>query len=120
MSQWKNGSGVTAEIPLRVAFVVHVMQVAGVEMLIAETIRRLRGRVAPTILCLDAIGQLGERLRGEGVVVECLGRRPGLDWRVPGRLAALARERDVQIVHAHQYTPFFYAALSRLMRRAKF
>ena len=30
---------------LRVGFVLHVMQVAGAEMLVAETIRRLSGRI---------------------------------------------------------------------------
>ena len=88
-------------------FVVHVMQVAGAEMLIAEIIRRLRGRIEPTILCLDAVGQLGEQLRDEGVAVECLHRRPGRDWRVPWRLARTATERSLEVVHAHQYTPFF-------------
>jgi glycosyltransferase involved in cell wall biosynthesis len=96
------------------------MQVAGAEVLIAEIIRRLRGRIEPTILCLDAVGQLGERLRDEGIAVECLHRRPGRDWRVPWRLARVATERQLQVVHAHQYTPFFYAALGRLLGRATY
>ena len=65
--------------PLNVAFVVHVMQVAGAEVLVAETIRRLVGRIDPVVLCLDSIGQLGERLLAEGVPVVSLGRRPGRD-----------------------------------------
>ena len=67
---------------IRVGFVLHVMQVAGAEMLVAETVRRLAGRIQPVILCLDAIGTLGEKLQAEGVEVICLGRRPGRDWRV--------------------------------------
>jgi glycosyltransferase involved in cell wall biosynthesis len=100
--------------PLRVAFVLHAMQVAGAEVLVAETVRRLAGRIAPTVFCLDAVGPLGERLRAEGVEVVCLGRRPGRDWRVAWRLANELRARAVEVVHAHQYTPFFYAALARL------
>lgn len=100
---------------MRVGFVVHVMQVAGAEVLVAETVRRLRGRIEPTIFCLDALGTLGERLRAEGVEVVCLGRRPGRDWRVAWRLARAARERRVEVLHAHQYTPFFYSALARIL-----
>jgi glycosyltransferase involved in cell wall biosynthesis len=100
---------------LRVGFVLHVMQVAGAEVLVAETIRRLAGRIAPTIFCLDAVGALGERLQAEGVEVVCLGRRPGRDWRVAWRLARELRARGVEVVHAHQYTPFFYAALAKLL-----
>jgi L-malate glycosyltransferase len=101
--------------PIRLGFIVHVMQVAGAEVLVAETIRRLTGQIRPTIFCLDAIGTLGERLRAEGVEVVCLGRRPGRDWRVAWRLARAVRARGIEVLHAHQYTPFFYAALARLL-----
>lgn len=100
--------------PVRLAFVVHVMQVAGAEVLVRETIHRLAGSIRPTIFCLDALGELGERLRQDGVEVVCLGRRPGRDLGLVRRLAGALREREVEVVHAHQYTPFFYAALARL------
>jgi glycosyltransferase involved in cell wall biosynthesis len=103
--------------PNRIAFVLHVMQVAGAEVLVAETIRRLAGRIEPTIFCLDAIGPLGEQLRSEGVEVLCLNRRPGRDWRVAWRMARAIRERDIEVIHAHQYTPFFYSALAKLLLR---
>jgi glycosyltransferase involved in cell wall biosynthesis len=104
----------TGSSPIRVGLVVHVMQVAGAEVLVAETVRRLRGEVEATVFCLDAVGTLGERLRDEGVDVVCLGRRPGRDWRVGWRLAREARARRVEVLHAHQYTPFFYSALARV------
>jgi glycosyltransferase involved in cell wall biosynthesis len=89
------------------------MQVAGAEVLVAETIRLLGGLIEPAVLCLDAIGALGERLLAQGVPVVCLGRKPGRDWRLPGRIAHEWRARRTEVVHAHQYTPFFYAALAR-------
>jgi hypothetical protein len=77
---------------LRVAFVMHVMHVAGAEVLVAETIHRLAGRIEPVVLCLDSVGTLGERLLAEGVPVVSLGRRPGRDWR----LARELRDREDQ------------------------
>jgi glycosyltransferase involved in cell wall biosynthesis len=101
---------------VRVAFVVHVMQVAGAEMLIAEIIRRLRDQIVATVICLDAVGPLGEQLRSEALAeVVCLGRRPGKDWRVAWRMAGELRSRGIEVVHAHQYTPFFYSALARVL-----
>ncbi|MCS6864965.1 MAG: glycosyltransferase [Gemmataceae bacterium] len=102
----------SATPPLRVAFVVHRMQVAGAEMLIRAMIHQLRGRIVPTVFCLDAVGPLGEELLREGVEVVCFQRRPGRDWGVSRRLAAAIRQRAIDIVHAHQYTPFFYSALA--------
>ena len=101
--------------PMRVGFVVHVMQVAGAEMLVRETIRRLGRRLEPVVLCLDAVGELGQALRGEGVPVVALERRPGLDAGLPWRLAREARRRRLELLHAHQYTPFFYSALAKTL-----
>ncbi len=98
--------------PIRVAFVLHAMQVAGAEVLVKETIRQLGSRIQPTVLCLDAVGPLGHELRSGGIDVVCLGRRPGRDWSIAWRMASVLQERCVDVVHAHQYTPFFYAALA--------
>ncbi len=103
--------------PIRIGFVLHVMQVAGAEMLVAETIRRLGARLEPVVLCLDGIGELGERMRAEGVPVVALGRQPGLDWAVARRLAREVGLRRLEVLHAHQYTPFFYSALAKLIGR---
>jgi glycosyltransferase involved in cell wall biosynthesis len=100
--------------PLRVAFVVHVMQVAGAEVLVSEIIKRLGDRVRPTIFCLDKLGALGERLQAEGVDLVVFDRKPGIDLGVAIRMGQAMREREIEVVHAHQYTPFFYAALGRL------
>jgi N-acetyl-alpha-D-glucosaminyl L-malate synthase BshA len=105
---------------IRVGFVVHVMQVAGAEMLVAETIRQLATDIEPTILCLDAVGEMGKRLQQEGVPIICLDRRPGRDWGLARRFAKIVREHEIEIVHAHQYTPFFYSGLAKLLFRARF
>jgi hypothetical protein len=44
---------------IKVGFVLHVMNVAGAEVLVAETIRRLGARIAPVIFCIDEVGALG-------------------------------------------------------------
>lgn len=107
--------------PIRVGFVVHVMQVAGAEVLTEQTIRTLGGRIEPTIFCLDSIGQIGERLRAEGIAVVCLDRKQGgRDYSVSWRMAREIRERGIRVVHAHQYTPFFYAALAKILTLHRF
>lgn len=95
------------------------MQVAGAEMLVFETIRRLGARIQPTVFCVDQIGQLGETLQQSGVPVIAFNRRSGLDWRLFGRLAHEIRERQIDVVHAHQYTPFFYSSVAATLSRRK-
>ncbi|MGL6095605.1 MAG: glycosyltransferase [Fimbriiglobus sp.] len=103
--------------PVRVGFVVHVMQVAGAEVLVRETVRRLGNRIIPTVFCLDAVGPIGEELAADGVDVVCLGRRPGWDFAVSRKLAAESTRRRIDVLHAHQYGPFFYSALAKPLIR---
>jgi glycosyltransferase involved in cell wall biosynthesis len=109
----------TTRRPVRVGFVLHVMQVAGAEVLVKEIIERLGPRIEPTVFCLDAVGPLGEQLRAAGTEVVCLGRKPGRDWGAAWRLAREIKRRGVEVLHAHQYSPFFYAALAAPLSRTR-
>ena len=94
---------------------LHGLRVGGAEVLVARLARKLRDRYRFRFVCLDELGTLGEELRGEGFPVDVLGRRPGVDWRLPWRLARLLARGRVALLHAHQYTPFFYALAARLL-----
>jgi glycosyltransferase involved in cell wall biosynthesis len=96
---------------------LHTLKVGGAEVLAAQLARRLKGWNQFVFVCLDELGTLGEQLRSEGFLVEVLGRQPGVDWHCMLRLAGLLRREKVDVVHAHQYTPFFYALMARLLGR---
>ena len=93
--------------------VVHSLHIGGAELLVTELSRALRDRFRFVFACLDGAGPLAEQLRDEGHVVEVLERQSGVDWRCARRLARFLREHQVAAIHAHQYTPFFYAMMAR-------
>lgn len=103
--------------PIRVGFVLHVMQVAGAEVLVKETIQRLGPQIIPTIFCLDRVGQLGEEHLANGGELVCFDRPPRRDLTVSWKLASECSRRKIDVLHAHQYTPFFYAALAKPLAR---
>jgi glycosyltransferase involved in cell wall biosynthesis len=103
--------------PTTICQVLHSLTVGGAEVLAARLARQLRGSYRFVFACLDELGALGEQLGGEGFRVRVLGRRPGVDWRVTLRLAQFLRHEQVDLLHAHQYAPFFYALASRLVFR---
>lgn len=107
-------------LSLNVGFILHVMQVAGAEVLVAQTIRLLSAKIKSTVFCLDSIGPIGEQLQSEGVKVICLQRKPGRDWGLGKRLAVAAKEHQIDVMHAHQYTPYFYAAMARIYGGARY
>jgi len=98
---------------LTVGHVLHRLDRAGAEVLAADLARKLKDRYRFVFLCLDGVGALGEELQAEGLEVVELQRRPGLDRSVGKRIRQAVRQHGVGLLHAHQYTPFFYAALSR-------
>jgi glycosyltransferase involved in cell wall biosynthesis len=94
---------------------LHGLRIGGAEVLAARLARQLRDRFRFVFVCLDELGTLGQQLREEGFVVEVLDRRSGLDWGCSLRLAGFLRRQRVALVHAHQYTPFFYGITARLL-----
>lgn len=88
--------------------VLHSLNVGGAEMLAARLARRLQGRFHFVFACLDELGTLGAELRQEGFAVEVVGRKSGFDLGCVRRLARFVHQQRADVVHAHQYTPFFY------------
>jgi L-malate glycosyltransferase len=103
--------------PTTICQLLHGMRVGGAEVLAARLARQLRERYRFVFVCLDELGSLGEQLVGEGFAVHVVGRQPGIDWRCVLRLAGILRREQVDIIHAHQYTPFFYGIAARLRYR---
>jgi len=102
-----------------IAQVLHRLDRAGAEVLVDALARGLGERYRFVFFCLDGIGPLGESLRDDGFEVVALNRRPGIDRAVTRRLRGLLTQHKVDLIHAHQYTPFFYSAIARgLFRRS--
>ncbi|MBX3231501.1 MAG: glycosyltransferase [Labilithrix sp.] len=90
----------------------------GAEILAGRISRRLAGSHRFVFVCLADEGELAPELRAEGFAVHVLGKRAGVDLRVVARLRSLVRAERIDVVHAHQYGPFFYSALARLPWRS--
>lgn len=99
----------------RLVYVVHSLDPGGTERLATDMALAFREEYDVRVICLDIPGLWADTLRRAGIPVHCVYRQAGLDPAVSWRIAALARRWDASILHAHQCTPWFYAALSRLL-----
>lgn len=94
-------------------FVAHSLDVGGTEKLLCDMVTAVSARgIEPVVCCLDRVGIWGERLCADGYTVHDLGRKPGVDRGVIGRLRAIISTERPDILNPHQYTPYFYAASS--------
>ncbi|MBA2849521.1 glycosyltransferase [Thermosulfuriphilus ammonigenes] len=91
------------------------LEPGGTEHLVYRMCLDLRRDHEVMVCCLDSLGHWGERLREEGVPVYVLFRSPGVDLSLPFALARILRAHQVDVLHAHQYSPFFYGALTKLL-----
>jgi glycosyltransferase involved in cell wall biosynthesis len=66
------------------------------------------------VCCLDEEGAWGIQMRDNGVRVTALQRQEGFHPSLAREVAAAAHQHKADVVHAHHYSPFVYAALSRL------
>lgn len=95
----------------KILHVVISMVVGGAERLVYDMVTYPTfADVPPVVCCMDTVGELGERLRSKGYTVHCKGRQPGLDISMIRWLRDIIVEENAEVVHAHQYSPLFYAA----------
>ncbi len=99
----------------RLLNVVSSLNPGGAERLAVQMSLAFAREFDVSVVCLDDTGLWAQQLRSRGVPVHCLYRQPGLDVSIAWKLAQYCRKHRVDIIHAHQCTPWFYAALSRLI-----
>lgn len=98
-----------------VMHVVHALARGGAEVLVRDLVAARNDRYRFVVMSLSGHGPLTEELEALGVTVISHGRTPGFDIGCSRAIAQAARRHGVDVIHAHQYSPFVYSALARLM-----
>jgi len=101
---------------LTICQLILTLELGGAELLAARIARQLRDRYRFVFVCLETMGRLGDELLANGFAVHVLDKRPGVDRVVIRRLKSLIRKEWIDLVHAHQYGPYLYAAMARFPR----
>ncbi len=107
---------------LRVLYILHTLERAGVEKLVYDLICSNVNVIKAGVVCLDVEGELADDLRSMGVDVYFTDRKSGIDIGQIFRIANIIRHWRPDVIHAHQYTPFFYSSLADMFsggRRGK-
>lgn len=93
--------------------ILHTLKAGGAEMLVKQFIMAQSKNVKSVVVVLDEDGPIRQDLRNLGIPVHFCHRKSGLDLKSSKRIAKIAKRHHVNIIHAHQYTPFVYAAIAK-------
>jgi glycosyltransferase involved in cell wall biosynthesis len=88
----------------------------GTERLVIEIVRALSERIESVVCCLDHPGEWADELKALGVPVIALSRQPGFHPALAMRLAKELKDRQIDIVHCHHYSPYVYGLLASVMK----
>jgi glycosyltransferase involved in cell wall biosynthesis len=87
----------------------------GTERLVIEIVRALSPRIESVVCCLDEPGAWADELVAIGVPVLSLSRAPGFHPGLALRLAHILKQRRIDIVHCHHYSPYVYGLLAAVV-----
>jgi len=101
----------------RVMQVVLSLVPGGTEHLVVQICKRLPAEYGTVVCCLDAEGEWAADLQARGIEVRALRRKPGFRPEVGRAIARFAAERDIDVLHCHQYSPFVYGRIAAMWNR---
>ncbi|MGO1788326.1 MAG: glycosyltransferase [Sphingobacterium sp.] len=111
----------SSEGRLNILHITFNMGIGGTEQVIRQLVAHLPvDQFANHILCIDGeVGPLGNLIVEEGGCVTSIARTPGFDWALIRHIRAIIKEKVIDIVHCHQYTPFVYGWFGALGTSAR-
>lgn len=104
------------EVRVKVLHVTFNMAIGGTEQVIRQIIENSdKEKLCHEILCIDGtVGPIGRELKEKGIHIESIQRQSGTDFKLMQYIRRLIKQRNIDVLHCHQYTPYFYGVLSAL------
>jgi L-malate glycosyltransferase len=99
-----------------VLHVVLSLEPGGTERLVIELCKQLHKSVPQVICCIDKAGAWAHEATSAGIRVEALHRKPGFQPSLGVTVGRIARASGARVLHCHQYSPFVYGAIARLLQ----
>jgi len=107
---------------MKVLIFIQGLSFGGLEKLVYDMVKyvnKYQNDIEIEICCYDVLGHFAEKLfqEKENVKLHLLQRRPGIDLSYPFKLASLVKSQDIQLIHAHNATAWFYATWASILSR---
>jgi sugar transferase (PEP-CTERM/EpsH1 system associated) len=102
----------------RIMQVVHSLDFGGLEKMVIDLSDELeKNGYRSIICCMDKNGAMIEQAKNKGLKVLAIGRKAGVDYLLPLKLANLIKTEKIEIVHTHNMGPMLYGTLGAWIAR---
>lgn len=97
------------------------MRIGGTETVIKHLVEGIdRSECDVEILCIEPrLGPFGEQLKNLGIKITNLNWLGGFDFQLIKQIRSYLSQNSVDVLHCHQYTPWFYGTLASLFISTK-
>ncbi|MEQ1516400.1 MAG: glycosyltransferase [Usitatibacteraceae bacterium] len=96
-----------------ILFINHSLGTGGIETMIVDLIRLLPAdKFAPEVAVFQSGGSLEEVLLSRDVPIHHLHKKAGVDFELVARLRRLVKDRNISVLHSHNFSAWLYSALA--------
>lgn len=100
---------------IQLAHITHGLTFGGAESLVSEMLLTPPPGFNAHCICLDTEGPRAAQIKVHNNRIVCLNRKEGIDLSMVWKIAAYVYRHNIRVIHAHQYTPWFYSVIARLL-----
>lgn len=100
---------------IKVLHVTFDLKLGGTQQVIRQIVANMNdSEFESHVLCTDGeIGELGELLAADQPVkISAVKRKSGIDFTLVKDIKRYIKHHNIDVLHCHQYTPYFYGALA--------
>lgn len=106
--------------PVKIFHLLNSFEIGGLEKLVFYFLKQTDFKdIAPVIGVLNGKGELKNEFESLGVPIYDFNLQPGIDLRVPLKIAKVLKKHRIDIVHTHNLGPHFYGSLAALLGRVR-
>lgn len=103
---------------IKLAHVVARLSMGGLELEVIKLLNRLdQSRYQTAIIATEDIMPTARALVHDGIELVALNKAAGMQWQVVARIARFCREREIDILHSHNWATLLYGVLGGLRAR---
>lgn len=103
---------------LKILYFLQGLEFGGLEKMVCDLAKEVKKRGLDVKVCLfDKKGVFANELETNGISITLIKRNQGIDFYYPFKLASFIKSQNIDVVHAHNSTAWFYSVFAAMLTK---